>query len=284
MSNLKQKNIAGTYKDVLTIDTATDNQGITSTLRAITDGGNNNTVAAISTNSLRVRPASNLTTTLRVQTSDGTDALKVDTTNNEVVVGANSEYALRGQEVFYWQGSYANVTQNQWYNMFHSSIPGFLGGSSAIQNLGDTFGTGSTPEATHSTSIGDNTAHTGNYNSMYFWRLFSKVKIDSVTFHYIARYEGSASAYPVVECEVMTYKNSDGFTGSSGNYTNGTTIASHTSTLTSSALEKAENLTIDVADISDVSHPYKVLVPCLRLTTVGDYNLMAKVYVNYHVY
>jgi len=282
MTALKDRSISNTYKDLLTVKSSTPGTGLTSTLRPLEDGGSKETPLNLSTTKISVEPSSNGTATFQVKESAGSSTLKCDTTNNEVTIGSNNEYALMNQEVFYWENNHTTTTVNKWYSMFHGATSGVLGGSSTIKNLGDDFGTGSSPEATHNTTLGDNSSSAGNYFSMFFWKLFKRIRIDSMEFHYIARYESSESAYPVVDCEVMEYTNSDGFTGSSGNFTGGTTIASNSATLTSSGLHKAQGLTIDVSQISTVTN--KVLVPCVRLTTVGDYDLICKLYVNYHVY
>ena len=90
------------------------------------------------------------------------------------------------------------------------------------------------------------------------------------------------SYFLVFECKLMQYNSIDNFGGMSGGFNNGSLMASHSGTLNCLFTEKTQILTIDDANVVETA-PIRVLVPCVRLTTVGNVDLMVKMYVNYHI-
>tara|TARA_R100000152_G_C6772789_1_gene199850 strand:+ start:1165 stop:2010 length:846 start_codon:yes stop_codon:yes gene_type:complete len=281
MAKLKTNTIASSYKNLVTIDN-TIGSGFDGTARKLQDGAGSNVAIGLGTDIVEVQGDANSTSLFKVNNIAGQNVLRADSVNNEVKLGTDLVFAMTSQEVFYWESNHDDVAANTWYNMFHSCQPGVLGGSEVHQNLGISLGTGSEPSTTITNSTASNSDHVGNYFSMYFWRLFNKIRIDSVHFDYMIRHEGAAASSPVVEIRLYEYTNSDGYSGSSGNFASGTKLASHSSTLTCTSAHKSETLTIDLSQIDTPAN--KVVVPTVRLTTVGDYDMICKLYVNYHLY
>ena len=95
MATLTGKSVASTYKDVLKINSASDNAGIDATLRAVEDGDATASALKIAAEKVEVIPASaNSTTAFEVSQTDGTNILTVDSTNARVGIGTASPAAI----------------------------------------------------------------------------------------------------------------------------------------------------------------------------------------------
>ena len=97
MAGMTGKSLADTYGDLLYIDNS--NNGLTS-LKQVLDGKGGGSAMSLSADALRVRPSSNGTNTIQMQDAQGTDILKVDTTNKNVLIGTTGTYANSNMTTF----------------------------------------------------------------------------------------------------------------------------------------------------------------------------------------
>ena len=85
------KTIASTYGDILQADN--NGSGRTANGTNIKDGLGQSTALTLGQNKLHVKPSSDQTDAMIVETSGGTDLLTVDTTNSAVKLGTTQSYA-----------------------------------------------------------------------------------------------------------------------------------------------------------------------------------------------
>ena len=88
---LTNKTIASTYGDILQADNS--GSGRTANGTNIKDGLGQSTALTLGQNKLHVKPSSDQTDAVVIETSGGTDLLKVDTTNSAVKLGTTQSYA-----------------------------------------------------------------------------------------------------------------------------------------------------------------------------------------------
>ena len=288
MAKLADQKIGNSYGDLVTVEADPLNSGINADLQYITDGNNARSPLRLSLTKAQVKPSTNSSTAFEVKNSSGDSCLTVDTTDKKVTAGANAVNVLHQQEIFGWQAAHDNISADDWYSMCHGGFYPYVtdasGGYATSSSFGNFFGDGDQPNTYNANSTSENTVYRGHYNNVNACRLFHKIKLDSVVIHYIGRFiHGSGdSTLPVFECKLMQYNSIDNFNGMAGGLNNGSLMASHSGTLNCLFTEKTQILTIDDANVVETA-PIRVLVPCVRLTTVGNVDLMVKMYVNYHI-
>ena len=291
MAKLADKKIGQTYGDLVTVEADPVNSGMNSDLQYITDGNNARSPLRLSLTKAQVKPSTNSTDTFECKRANGNSALKVDTTNNIVTAGNHSANVLGRQEVFYFAGGYSNIVANTWYSMSHGG--GFfstgLGTVSSSGNthasLGNTYGTGATPTDDNDNDTDENTLYKGHYFNLDSFRCTQRMSLDSVTIQYLGRYiDGSGNqTLPIIKCQIWRYKSQDSFGGQLGGYNGGELMASHSGSLQCLFTEKTKTLSIDSGDVNDVGAPYVIIVPMIRVETVGNVDAMVKMYMNYHL-
>ena len=142
MAGMTGKSLANTYGDLLQVDNS--NNGLTS-LKGVLDGKGGSSAISLSADVLRVRPSSNSTETSSVQNASGSNILRVDTTNSNVLIGTTQTYANSNVTTFGMRD--ASVTSG--YHLPMYCTPNMVDASSlaldfAILHMGN----GATPATT----------------------------------------------------------------------------------------------------------------------------------------
>ena len=88
---LTNKTIASTYGDILQADNS--GSGRTANGTTIKDGLGQSTALTLGQNKLHVKPSSDQTDAVVIETSGGTDLLVVDSTNSAIKLGTSQSYA-----------------------------------------------------------------------------------------------------------------------------------------------------------------------------------------------
>ncbi len=273
MADLSNKKIGNSYGDLVTIDADPSNSGINSGLQNICDGNNAKSPLSLSLTKAQVKPSSNSADTFEVQNASGDSCFSVSTSNKIVTAGSNDVNVLKRQEIFGWHGTYGDLTDDTWYSMYHGSIPEGL--------YGNKWGTGSDPDSTNGADIAENTANGGHYENINAFHLFNHITITRVRIHYVGRYI-SNTTYPVFKCQLWRFDSNDSFAGTAGGHSDGVKLASHTGSLTASGFEIKKDLSIDTADVNHNDN-MTVLIPLVRIETIGNVDLMVKMYINYYI-
>ena len=142
MAGMTGKPLASTYGDLLYVDNS--NNGLTS-LKQVLDGKGGGSAMSLSADALRIRPSSNGTNTVQMQNASGTDILKVDTTNSNVLIGTTGTYANSNITTFGIRD--ASVTSG--YHLPMYCTPNMVDASSLALDFGILhMGNGATPATT----------------------------------------------------------------------------------------------------------------------------------------
>ena len=218
MAGMTGKSLANTYGDLLYIDNS--NNGLTS-LKQVLDGKGGGSSISLSADALRVRPSSNSTNTCNVQNAGGTNILKVDTTNSNVLIGTTGTYANSNVTTFGIRD--ASVTSG--YHLPMYCTPNMVDASSlaldfAILHMGN----GATPATTLTL---DSTSEAQLFLHAYFV-CPADITVDG--FKYLLSADGS------VTCNIYAYRYTMVTSGSNGgNLSAGAEVGSATSIATTDA-------------------------------------------------
>ena len=262
MASFTGNSIKNVYKDIL--HTSNSNTGISTGIKTITCGDGDSTALALSTNSLRVQPASNTTATCNMRTAGGDVLFLVDSTNDLVKAGrgqhtVNTQYAYFGvgSQLSEWAGASADT---------HYAVP--FNGITTLALF--SLGTGTNPDAsTTSTTQGDD-------NAASIWYVMDNITIDRVVWWTGA----DAATGEITLAHLMEYDidTSNGTTG--GDLSNGTVLADGGS-VTNAGYEQSyyQQMTIQSANVNAgkaIAFAFKALS-----TVNSDYTINATV--KYHL-
>ena len=228
---LTNKTIASTYGDILQTDNS--GSGRTANGTTIKDGLGQSTALTLGQNKLHIKPSSDQTDAVVVETSGGTDLLTVDTTNSAVKVGTTQNYANTQIQRFVYQD--LQPTADTHHAML---LDGILG--AALVPI--TFGTGTDPATTYTLSSSEaNSA----YLTLCSWYIPSAITIDEV------RVIAAGEAADTVNFHLFSYTIATGTGSGAGDLSDGTLLAHNGSTLTTgNDRVTSTTLTVDSANVA----------------------------------
>ena len=255
---LTNKTIASTYGDILQADN--NGSGRTANGTNIKDGLGQSTALTLGQNKLHVKPSSDQTDAVLIETSGGTDLLTVDTTNSAIKVGTTQTYANTQIQKF---GVYdLQPTADTHHAMYSDAAMTSVSGSI-------NFGTGTDPATTY--TLGSSEA---NANSLVgsIWYVPVAITIDEV--RVIAGGEASDS----INFHLFSYTMATGTGADAGDLSSGTLLAHNGSTLTTgNDRVTTTTLTVDSANVA----ADKVVIATIE--NVGaTTDLTAQLIVKYH--
>jgi hypothetical protein len=255
---LTNKTIASTYGDIL----QTDNSGSGRTANGtnIKDGLGQSTALTLGQNKLHIKPSSDQTDAVVIETSGGTDLLKVDTTNSAVKVGTTQSYANTQIQKF---GVYDLQPTADTHHAMYSDAA--MTSISLTINLG----TGTDPATTY--TLGSSEA---NANSLVgsIWYVPVAITIDEV------RVIAGGEAADTINFHLFSYTMASGTGSDAGDLSSGTLLAHNGSTLTTgNDRVTTTTLTVDSANVA----ADKVVIATIE--NVGaTTDLTAQLIVKYH--
>ena len=224
------KTIASTYGDILQVDNS--GSGRTANGTNIKDGLGQSTSLTLGQNKLHVKPSSDQTDAMVVETSGGTDLLTVDTTNSAVKVGATQNYA--NTQIQRYSVHDLQPTSGKHHSMFVDS------GWAGLTSLD--FGTGTDPATTFTLSSSE-----ANANALVgsIWYIPSAITIDEV------RVLGGGEAADTVNFHLFSYTIATGTGSGAGDLSDDTLLAHNGSTLTTgNDRVTSTTLTVDSANVA----------------------------------
>ena len=227
---LTNKTIASTYGDILQADNS--GSGRTANGTNIKDGLGQSTALTLGQNKLHVKPSSDQTDAVLIETSGGTDLLTVDTTNSAVKLGTTQSYA--NTQVQRFMVTEIATTDGQLMSMFVDS------GWAGLTPLD--FGTGTDPATTY--TLGSSEA---NANALVgsIWYIPAAITIDEV------RVIGGGEAADAVNFHLFSYTIASGTGSDAGDLSSGTLLAHNGSTLTTgNDRVTTTTLTVDSANVA----------------------------------
>ena len=227
---LTNKTIASTYGDILQADNS--GSGRTANGTNIKDGLGQSTALTLGQNKLHVKPSSDQTDAVLIETSGGTDLLTVDTTNSAVKLGTTQSYA--NTQVQRFMVTDIGTTDGQHMSMFVDS------GWAGLTPLD--FGTGTDPATTY--TLGSSEA---NANALVgsIWYIPAAITIDEV------RVIGGGEAADAVNFHLFSYTIASGTGSDAGDLSSGTLLAHNGSTLTTgNDRVTTTTLTVDSANVA----------------------------------
>ena len=227
---LTNKTIASTYGDILQADNS--GSGRTANGTNIKDGLGQSTALTLGQNKLHVKPSSDQTDAMIVETSGGTDLLTVDTTNSAVKVGTTQNYAnTQIQKFSVFDVGTADGTH---YAMF-SDGNWNAGATSYLTS----FGTGTDPADT--LTISSN----ADFLVACYWYVPVAITIDEV------RVLGAGEAADTINFHLKSYTMASGTGSDAGDLSSGTLLAHNGSTLTvGNDRVTTTTLTVDSANVA----------------------------------
>jgi len=227
---LTNKTIASTYGDMLQIDNS--GSGRTASGTVVKDGLGQSTALTLGQNKLHVKPASDQTDAMVVETAGGTDLLTVDTTNSAVKVGTTQNYA--NTQIQRFMVTDIGTTDGKHHSMFVDS------GWAGLTSLD--FGTGTDPATTFTLSSSE-----ANANALVgsIWYIQSAITIDEV------RVIGGGEAADTVNFHLFSYTIATGTGSGAGDLSSGALLAHNGSTLTTgNDRVTSTTLTVDSANVA----------------------------------
>ena len=228
---LTNKTIASTYGDILQADNS--GSGRTANGTNIKDGLGQSTALTLGQNKLHVKPSSDQTDAVVIETSGGTDLLKVDTTNSAVKLGTTQSYANTQIQKF---GVYdLQPTADTHHAMYSDAAMTSVSGSID-------FGTGTDPATTY--TLGSSEA---NANSLVgsIWYVPVAITIDEV------RVIAGGEAADTINFHLFSYTMTSGTGSDAGDLSSGTLLAHNGSTLTTgNDRVTSTTLTVDSANVA----------------------------------
>ena len=254
---LTNKTIASTYGDILQTDNS--GSGRTANGTVIKDGLGQSTALTLGENKLHVKPVTDSSDAMVVETSAGADLLKVDTTNSAVKLGTTQSYA--NTQIQRFSVHDLQPTDGKHHSMFVDS------GWAGLTSLD--FGTGTDPATTYTLSSSE-----ANANALVgsIWYIPAAITIDEV------RVIAGGEAADIINFHLFSYTIATGTGADAGDLSSGTLLASHGSTLVTGADRvTSTTLTIDSANVA----ADKVVIATIE--NVGaTTDLTAQLIVKYH--
>jgi hypothetical protein len=253
------KSLKDVYKDVLQTDNS--NSGLSTTIKQIKCGDGDATALYLSTQNVKMQPASDSTTNTVINDKDGNALVAVDSTNDLVKAGigqhtVNTQYAHFGIGSSVSAGFVANR---------HFAIP-FEGCLPQSVFLG---GTGTDPDTSFTLSDEADDA------VCCFWYVMDDITIDRIIW-----WSGAdAATGDTTRTHLMSYTVDSGNSATSGDLSSGAVVA-YSSDVTNAGYEQAyyNQMTISTADID----AGKVLMFFFRGDSINsDYAINATV--KYHL-
>ena len=211
-------------------------------------------------NKLHIKPSSDQTDAVVIETSGGTDLLKVDTTNSAVKLGTTQSYANTQIQKFAVYD--LQPTADTHHAMYSDAAMTSLSGSID-------FGTGTDPATTY--TLGSSEA---NANSLVgsIWYVPVAITIDEV------RVIAGGEAADTINFHLFSYTMTSGTGSDAGDLSSGTLLAHNGSTLTTgNDRVTTTTLTVDSANVA----ADKVVIATIE--NVGaTTDLTAQLIVKYH--
>ena len=228
---LTNKTIASTYGDILQADNS--GSGRTANGTTIKDGLGQSTALTLGQNKLHVKPSTDQTDAVVIETSGGTDLLVVDSTNSAVKVGTSQTYANTQVQRF------ATHDLQPVADTHHiMQVDGHILSSSTMAN----FGTGTDPATTY--TVGDSET-SANSLVASAWYIPVAITIDEV------RVIGAGEAADTVNFHLFSYTMASGTGTDAGDLSAGTLLAHNGSTLTTGADRvTTTTLTVDSGSVA----------------------------------
>ena len=224
------KTIASTYGDILQIDNS--GSGRTASGTVVKDGLGQSTALTLGQNKLHVKPSSDQTDSVLIETAGGTDLLTVDTTNSAVKVGTTQNYV--NTQIQRFSVHDLQPTDGKHHSMFVDS------GWAGLTSLD--FGTATDPATTFTLSSSE-----ANANALVgsIWYVSSAVTIDEV------RVIVGGEAADTVNFHLFSYTMASGTGSGAGDLSDGTLLAHNGSTLTTgNDRVTTTTLTVDSANVA----------------------------------
>jgi len=256
------KSLKDVYKDVLQTDNS--NSGLSTTIKQIKCGDGDSTALYLSTQNVKMQPASDSTTNTIINDKDGNALVAVDSTNDLVKAGigqhtVNTQYAQfgigSGDSV--WAGTSAG---NHYAVPFNSIANQALVGG----------GTGTDPATSFTI------ATTADDMVGVMWYVMDDITIDRVVWWS----GGDAATGETTRAHLMSYTVDSGNSATSGDLSSGA-VAAYSSDVTNAGYEQAyyNQMTISTADVN----AGKVLMFFFRADSSvnSDYTINATV--KYHL-
>ena len=260
MGSLAGKSPANTYKSLLKV--ADETNGVSDTISQIEDGEGTASSLSVTRSQLHVKGLADSTGTLQVKKSGGASILKVDTSNNAVLVGSSLVNATTQLLTF---SAYRLVP----YSSSHHTFVPVHGMSEFVQHVQEIQGgSGTDPNTTI-----DKTTTTDELVNMLFNVPFN-MTIDAVKVF--------ASTDQDTDCtlnyHLMSYDMVADGTTNDGNLSNGTVLADGQATSVDRNVIKSTDLTIQSSSVTSGK-----VIACFvkNETNTDDINL--QVQVKYHI-
>ena len=260
MGSLAGKSPANTYKSLLKV--ADETNGVSDTISQIEDGEGTASSLSVTRSQLQVKGLADSTGTLQVKKSGGASILKVDTSNNAVLVGSSLVNATTQLLTF---SAYRLVP----YSSSHHTFVPVHGMSEFVQHVQEIQGgSGTDPNTTI-----DKTTTTDELVNMLFNVPFN-MTIDAVKVF--------ASTDQDTDCtlnyHLMSYDMVADGTTNDGNLSNGTVLADGQATSVDRNVIKSTDLTIQSSSVTSGK-----VIACFvkNETNTDDINL--QVQVKYHI-
>ena len=255
---LTNKTIASTYGDILQADNS--GSGRTANGTTIKDGLGQSTALTLGQNKLHVKPSSDQTDAVVIETAGGTDLLVVDSTNSAVKLGTTQSYANTQIQKF---GVYDLQPTADTHHAMYSDA--------AMTSISLTidFGTGTDPATTY--TLGSSEA---NANSLVgsIWYIPAAITIDDV------RVIAAGEAADTINFHLFSYTMASGTGAGAGDLSSGTLLAHNGSTLTTGA-DRVTSTTLTV-DSANVAADKVVIATIENVGATTD--LTAQLIVKYH--
>ncbi len=224
------KSISSTYGDILQTDNS--GSGRTANGTTIKDGLGQETALTLGQNKLHIKPTTDQTDAMVVETASGTNLLTVDTTNTAIKVGTNQNYI--NSQVQRFMVTDIGTTDGQHHSMFVDS------GWAGLTPLD--FGTGTDPATTFTLSSSEANAN-ALVGSIFY--IPSSITIDEV------RVIAAGEAADSVNFHLFSYTMASGTGSGAGDLSDGTLLAHNGSTLTTgNDRVTTTTLTIDSANVA----------------------------------
>ena len=260
MGSLAGKSPANTYKSLLKV--ADETNGVSDTISQIEDGEGTASCLSVTRAQLQVKGLEDSTGTLQVKKSGGASILKVDTSNNAVLVGSSLVNATTQLLTF---SAYRLVP----YSSSHHTFVPVHGMSEFVQHVQEIQGgSGTDPNTTI-----DKTTTTDELVNMLFNVPFN-MTIDAVKVF--------ASTDQDTDCtlnyHLMSYDMTADGTTNDGNLSNGTVLADGQATSVDRNVIKSTDLTIQSSSVTSGK-----VIACLVENETNTDDINIQVQVKYHI-
>ena len=254
---LTNKTIASTYGDILQADNS--GSGRTANGTTIKDGLGQSTALTLGQNKLHVKPSSDQTDAVVIETASGTDLLVVDSTNSAIKLGTSQSYA--NTQIQRFSVFVAGAVAGTHYPMF---VDGVIGGGGTSYTTA--MGTGTDPSDTYTISSASDML------TACYWYIPAAITIDEV------RVIGGGEAVDAINFHLKSFTMATGTGADAGDLSAGTLLAHNGSTLTVGADRiTSTTLTVDSANVA----ADKVVLGFFE-NTDSTTDLTAQLIVKYH--